>query len=130
MVVSDIANPVFFGMIRGAEREAVQQGFTLTIVETQESEEGEQRDIARLEAVVDGFILSSSRMSDGAIRSLARRKPVVVLNRTVGEVASVVSDNVHAIKKATEHLVGLEHRSICYLGGPEASYATGCGGVA
>jgi len=50
---------------------------------------------------------------------------VVVLNRTVGEVASVVSDNVRAIKKATEHLIGLRHASICYLGGPEASYANG-----
>ena len=79
---------------------------------------------ARLEATVDGFILASSRLPDQAIRSLAKRKPVVVLNRAVGEVASVVSDNVRAIKKATEHLVELGHTSICYLAGPEASYAS------
>ena len=57
-------------------------------------------------------------MSDAAIRSLAKRKPVVLLNRMVGEVASVVIDNVQAIKKATEHLIGLGHASICYLAGP------------
>lgn len=125
LVVADIANPVFVGMIRGAEREATQHGLTLAIVETQESQQGEERSIARLEATVDGFILASSRMSDQAIRSLAKRKSVVVLNRTVREVASVVSDNVHAIKKATEHLIGLKHASICYLAGPEASYANG-----
>ncbi len=105
LIVADIANPVFVGMIRGAEREAAQHGLTLAIIETQESVEGEQRAISRLEATVDGFILASSRLPDATIRALAKRKPVVVLNRTVGEVASVVSDNVRAIKKATEHLV-------------------------
>ncbi|GAA2112285.1 LacI family DNA-binding transcriptional regulator [Microlunatus panaciterrae] len=125
LIVADIANPVFIGMIRGAEREAAQHALTLAIIETQESKEGEQRAIARLEATVDGFILASSRLSDQMIRALAKRKPVVVLNRTVGEVPSVVSDNVQAIKKATEHLVELKHTSICYLAGPEASYANG-----
>jgi DNA-binding LacI/PurR family transcriptional regulator len=125
LVLADIANPVFVGMIRGAEREATQHGLTLAIIETQESQEGEERAISRLEATVDGFVLASSRMSDQVIRALAKRKSVVVLNRTVGEVASVVSDNVRAIKKATEHLIGLQHASICYLAGPEASFANG-----
>ncbi len=35
----------------------------------------------------------------------------------------MVIDNVHAIKKATEHLTGLGHRSICYIAGPEASWS-------
>ncbi len=125
LIVADIANPVFVGMIRGAEREAGQHGLTLAIVESQESQEGEERAISRLEPTVDGFVLASSRLPDQAIRTLAKRKSVVVLNRVVGEVASVVSDNVRAIKKATEHLVGLGHHSICYLAGPEASYANG-----
>ena len=125
IIVADIANPVFVGMIRGAEREASEHGLTLAIIESQESPDGEQRAIARLEPTVDGFILASSRLSDQAIRALAKRKPVVVLNRSVGEVASVISDNVRAIKKATEHLVELQHTSICYLAGPEASYASG-----
>ena len=125
VIVADIANPVFVGMIRGAEREAAQHGLTLAIVETQESQEGEERAISRLEATVDGFILASSRLSDQTIRALAKRKSVVVLNRTVGEVASVASDNVRATKKATEHLIELRHSSICYLAGPEASFANG-----
>lgn len=125
VIVADIGNPVFVGMIRGAEREAAQHGLTLAIVETQESPEGEERAIARLEATVDGFILASSRLPDQAIRALAKRTSVVVLNRTVAEVASVASDNVRATKKATEHLIELRHASICYLAGPEASYANG-----
>ena len=46
-------------------------------------------------------------------------------NRVVSEVPSVVVDNVHAIKKATEHLAGLGHVSVSYLAGPEASWADG-----
>lgn len=125
MIVADIANPVFVGMIRGADREALAHDLTLLVVETQESEEAERRAVARLTSMVDGMILSSSRMSVAAIRALAKRTPLVVLNRTVSEVASVVSDNVNAIKKATEHLAGFGHRSVCYLAGPDASWADG-----
>jgi LacI family transcriptional regulator len=125
LIVADLGNPVFVGMIRGAERAAAAQGITLAVIETQESHEAEQRAVERMAATVDGFILSSSRMSDTSIRALAKHKPVVVLNRTVGEVASVVSDNVTAIKKAAEHLIAFGHSRICYLAGPEASFADG-----
>ncbi len=125
MVVADIANPVFFGMIRGAERAANELGFTLLVVETQESERAERAALDRLIPVVDGAILSSSRMSDATIRSLAKRKPVVLLNRMVSEVPAVLTDQVHAIKKATEHLTELGHTSIAYLAGPPASWADG-----
>ncbi len=125
ILVADIANPVFFGLIRGAEQTATELGFTTLIVETQESEPAERSALDRLIPVVDGAILSSSRMPDAAIRSAAKRKPLVMINRVVSEVPSVISDNVHAIKKAAEHLVGLGHTSICYLAGPEASWADG-----
>ncbi|TXR56984.1 LacI family DNA-binding transcriptional regulator [Quadrisphaera setariae] len=125
VVVADIANPVFVGVVRGAERAADQHDLTLAVVETQESEAVEQRALARLEATVDGFVLASSRLTDQAIRAVAKRRAVVVLNRTVGSVPSVVSDNGRAITQAAEHLVGLGHTSIAYLAGPEASYADG-----
>ncbi len=125
MIVADIANPVFFGMIRGAERAALEHGYTLLVVETQESEQAEQAAADRLVGATDGIILSSSRMADAVIRGLAKQRPVVTLNRSVGEVTSVLADNVHVVKKATEYLVELGHRSICYLAGPEASWADG-----
>lgn len=125
ILVADIANPVFFGIIRGAERAATGGGFTLLVVETQESERVEKNAVDRLVPLVDGIILGASRMSDGAVRALAKRKAVVLVNRMVAEVASVNNDNVHAIKKAAEHLAELGHTSIGYLAGPEASWADG-----
>ncbi len=125
MVVADITNPVFFGMIRGAERTAVHAGYTMILVETQESEESERALLERVLPVVDGAILTSSRMSDASIRAVAKQAPLVVLNRLVDQVPSVASDNVKAVKKAVEHLAGAGHRSLSYLAGPEASWADG-----
>jgi DNA-binding LacI/PurR family transcriptional regulator len=125
ILVADIANPVFFGIIRGAERAANELGFTNLIVETQETERIERDALNRLIPVVDGVVLSASRMSDAAIREVAKRKPLVLLNRVVSEVPSVISDNVHAIKKASEYLTALGHSTITYLAGPEASWSDG-----
>jgi LacI family transcriptional regulator len=125
MVVADITNPVFFGMIRGAERTAVHAGYTMVLVETQESEDFERALLSRVLPSVDGAILTSSRLSDSAIRLVAKTAPLVVLNRLVDQVPSVASDNVRAVKKAVEHLVEAGHRSLSYLAGPDASWANG-----
>lgn len=125
MVVADITNPVFHGMIRGAERTAAHAGYTLLVVETQESEQVERTALGRVLPSVDGIVLTSSRMSDSGIRAVAKRTPTVVLNRMVGQVASVATDNVRAVKQAAEHLGGAGHRTITYLPGPEASWADG-----
>ncbi|WP_375422992.1 LacI family DNA-binding transcriptional regulator [uncultured Friedmanniella sp.] len=125
MVVADIGNPVFIGMIRGAERTAAHAGYTLMIIETQESEQAERDALTRVLPAADGTILTSSRMTDGAIRDVAKQKPLVVLNRTVSQVPSVTSDNVRAVKRASEHLAAAGIESISYLAGPEASWADG-----
>ena len=98
VVVADIANPVFFGMIRGAERAAQDRGFTCCCWRPRSRSRPKASRVGSADTQVDGEILSSSRMSDAAIRSLAKRMPIVLLNRIVSEVASVVSDNVKAIK--------------------------------
>jgi LacI family transcriptional regulator len=125
MFVADIANPVFVGLIRGAERASEEHDTTLLLIESQESEAAEQAAVSRLATLVDGIILTSSRLTDRAIRSAAKNVPLVALNRAVPDVASVSCDHVHALKKAVEHLAGLGHREISYLSGPEASWADG-----
>ena len=125
VVVADITNPVYFGMIRGAERTAAHAGYSTMIVETQESEATEREALARVQPIVDGIVLTSSRMGDGTIREIAKRGPLVVLNRIVGQVPSVTSDNIHAIKRAAEHLAEAGVDAITYLAGPDASWSNG-----
>src|SRR5215207_9450581 len=125
MIVADINNPVFHGMVRGAERTAAHDGYTVLVVETQESGAAEQSAVQRVLSSVDGIILTSSRMSDSAIRAFAKQRPLVVMNRVVDQVASVANDNVEAIKQAVEHLADSGVGAITYLAGPEASWADG-----
>ncbi|MFT4165926.1 MAG: LacI family DNA-binding transcriptional regulator [Microlunatus sp.] len=125
MVVADITNPVFYGMIRGAERTARHEGYELLLVETQESREVEQSLLERLGSVADGIILTSSRLSDTQILAVTKKVPLVVLNRLVHQVPSVVTDNRQATTRAAGHLAGLGHRRITYLAGPEASWVDG-----
>lgn len=125
MLVPDITNPVFFGMIRGAERTAEAAGYTLLLVESQESITAERDILKRLLPAVDGVLLSGSRLSDGEVRKAAKQRPTVLLNRRVDQVASVLSDNLRAVKRAAEHLGALGHTAITYLAGPETSYADG-----
>jgi DNA-binding LacI/PurR family transcriptional regulator len=125
MVLADITNPVFYPMIRAAGRTAVHAGYTMVLVETQESEATERTVLNRILPTVDGIILTSSRMSDRSIRKLAKNTPIVVLNRLVDQVPSVASDYLAASKLVVEHLVGAGHRTVTYLAGPEASWADG-----
>lgn len=125
MVVADITNPVFYGMIRGAERTARHEGYELLLVETQESRTVEQSLLERLGPVADGIILTSSRLSDAQLLAVTKKVPLVVLNRLVTQVPSVATDNLQATAKAAEHLAGLGHRRITYLAGPEASWMNG-----
>ncbi|GAA3613108.1 LacI family DNA-binding transcriptional regulator [Microlunatus ginsengisoli] len=125
MVVADITNPVFHGMIRGAERTAQHAGYQLVLVESQESAGSERAALDRLAPVVDGVVLASSRMTDGQIRAVAKEVPLVVLNRLVDQVPSVAGDDLGAARQLAELLAGHGHRRIAYLAGPEASWADG-----
>ena len=125
VLVSDITNPVFFAIIRGAESVAAEHGFTMVLSDSQESARLEREALDRALTLVDGIVLGSSRMSDSAIRATAQRKPLVILNRVITDVPSVVADNEDGMRQAVEHLAALGHESIVYLSGPEASWTDG-----
>ncbi|HLR94709.1 MAG TPA: LacI family DNA-binding transcriptional regulator [Jiangellaceae bacterium] len=125
MVTADITNPVFFEIIRGADEAASQAGYVMLLADTQESDRRERDSLDRVVSNVDGIVLTSSRMSDSAIRMIAKQKPTIVLNRAVTDVPSVVTDDARGVRRAAEHLGGYGHRAITYIAGPEASWADG-----
>ncbi|MDZ8171172.1 LacI family DNA-binding transcriptional regulator [Microbacterium xanthum] len=124
LLVADITNPVVFGVVRGAEHEAAKAGYTLIVAESQESGETEAEATARLMPSVDGIILASTRLHDGAIRATARRKPTVLINRAIAGVDSVLPDVDKGVGEVIAHLDGLGHRSIAYLAGPDISWVS------
>lgn len=125
MIVADIGNPVFIDVVRGAESACEAAGYTMLLVNGQESATRERRAAAELLSVVDGLILTSPRLSDSGIRVLAKQRPVVILNRMVSGLPSVLTDASRGARRAVEHLGQLGHQKITYLSGPEASWTDG-----
>src|SRR5690625_3332824 len=125
MIVADIGNPVFVDVIRGAEEACDSVGYTMLLVDAQENDTRERRAAEQFLPAVDGLILTSPRLSDSGIRVLAKQRPVVVLNRVVRGLPSVLTDGARGARKAAEHLGRLGHREITYISGPESSWADG-----
>lgn len=122
LLFPDATNPHFFGLIRGAERQASAAGFTLVLCDTQETPELETQHMERLSGAVDGFVLASSRLPGARIRELADGQVLALVNRQVGVIPSVVTDQADDTSHIVEHLASLGHRSIVFLAGPRASW--------
>lgn len=125
VIVSDLANPIYAELVRGAQTAAAEAGYVVLVEDTRESATGEREAAERVLPAVEGLLLTSSRMSDATIRMLAKQKPVVVLNRVLTDVPSVVSDNARGTRRAVEHLGSLGHDAITYVAGPDASWSNG-----
>lgn len=122
MVVSDIANPHYFEMIRGAEMRARVSEYTLLLVNAEESPRVEWEQIQRLSPAVDGFLLAASRLPDENLRQVAAQRPVVLMSRELPDLTSVVLDHVEGCRQIVSHLASLGHRDLVYLAGPRNSW--------
>lgn len=125
LVIADVTNPFHFGIIRGAEEAAADGDYTMVLADSQESATRERALIDRVRPSVEGIVLASPRMSDSAIRMVAKQMPTTVLNRAVPDVPSVVTDVLGGVRRAVRHLSSQGHRTITYLAGPEASWTDG-----
>lgn len=125
LVVSDVTNPFYAEIIRGAESAAAEAGYVLVLMDAQESRRMEHDSLNRSLSVVEGIILAGSRLSDSDIRMMAKQRPLVVLNRDVAGVPGIVPNIPQGTWLAAEHLARHDHRSLTYVAGPEASWADG-----
>lgn len=125
VLLADIANPVFSEVVRGAEEAAADAGYAMVLADTRESAGRERELLDKILQSVDGVVLASPRMSDTAVRQVAKVKPTVVLNREVGGLPSVVVDHARGMRRAAEHLAELGHGQVTYLAGPEAAWPDG-----
>ncbi|MFB9319949.1 LacI family DNA-binding transcriptional regulator [Cryptosporangium minutisporangium] len=125
LVISDVTNPFHNEIIRGAQATAAEAGYTLLLSDAQESSAQERETLERAVAAVDGIVLATSRMPDSSIRTIAKQRPVVLLNRALVDVPCVVTDNPGGARHAAAHLAELGHERVTYLAGPEASWVDG-----
>ncbi len=127
VLVSDITNPFFATLVRGAEDAALAAGYSLIVCNSDEDPQKEDLYIHSLwRRRIDGMLIAPTQ--DGrsrAIHELVRRKlPFVFVDRKAKGVAAdaVLSDNVRGAYLATKHLIERGHRRIgIVLGIPGAT---------
>ncbi|MBP7669705.1 MAG: LacI family DNA-binding transcriptional regulator [Ferrovibrio sp.] len=128
VLVPDIANPVFSPIISGVSESLSAQGYSTIVADVGSDPKRQAALVDELIARrVDGLILATVRRDDAVLRHcLETRLPVVLVNRAdeSGRVPAVVSDDLHGMKLAVDHLVALGHRRIGHIAGP-AHLSTG-----
>ncbi len=120
VVTQAIDSPFYGAALRGIEDTLGAAGYSPLFVSGHWQAEEEARCIEVLRARrVDGLIVLTGRLSDSALRALARQLPVVVTGRTLKapNLVSLDFDDALGARLAAEHLLALGHRRIAFIGG-------------
>ncbi|MHA6765354.1 LacI family DNA-binding transcriptional regulator [Streptacidiphilus sp. PAMC 29251] len=123
VLVSDVTNPFYFGLIRGTQHQLKAAGYANLLIDSENSSELELHLLSKVLQSVDGAILAASRLTGVQLVHLDAQLPLVVINRRVRGVHSVVIDSPFGVVQAAEHLISLGHREIVYMSGPQNSWA-------
>ncbi|WP_226037989.1 LacI family DNA-binding transcriptional regulator [Aquibacillus saliphilus] len=123
LILSDISNPFFSKVARGAEDKAVEMGYSVFMTNTDEDFEKEKNYINRmLSSRVDGVILSpTNNNSIKHIQKLNQHNiPVVLFDRTIdGFVGDhVLGDSYKGSRDLVKHLIDIGHEKIALVNGP------------
>lgn len=123
IVVPDIVNPFFPPLIRGAQQEAWTRSFSVLLGDSNENSAREFHVARELSTQVDGLLLVSSRLAASEIAELRERCEVVLVNRIIKGVSSVVIDTATGVRRAVQHFVETGHRQVHYVSGPAGSWS-------
>lgn len=125
LVVPDISNPYYPGLVRGVEDCASAAGNRVVLCNTDRDPD---KTAAYLDALVksrvDGVIIAGGA-ADTSINARAfqqYRTKAVVVGRHKLAYPSVQIDNVAAAEETTKYLLDLGHERLVFLGGPLSSH--------
>lgn len=122
LIISDITNPFFTAVVRGAEDEAQSAGYSVVLANADEDVAKEARylEVAAAEQMA-GVLLSPASPRQTRIDVLLEQGiPVVTIDRrlTATRVDSVSVNNHHAAREAAQHLIGQGCRRVGLVAGP------------
>lgn len=124
VVICDLENPFFLGMLRGIDFALGQQSFDMLVTNTSYDDERERRTLEMLYSKqVDGVILVPGRGGSEEISFLVDMGiPVVVLDKRLSietEVDVVEASNFQGSKEMMKHLIKIGHKRIGIIAGPQ-----------
>ncbi len=122
LVLTDVTNPFWTTVARGAEDVAGQHGFSVILCNTDEHEAKQNRYLTTLlRKRVDGFLYVPASDNPEPIRKIHQQGiPAVVLDRHIEgvDVDFVRSSSLDGACKLVNYLLDLGHRRIAVLNGP------------
>ena len=123
LMITDISNPFFTSVARGAEDKALQMGYQLLLCNSDENIEKESKYIDMLISTgSDGVLIApASDSSKKNIRKLTKHNiPFVLIDRFIHDLRcdQVLSDNETTTRKLMEHLIEQGHKRIAIINGP------------
>lgn len=120
-VVTQAIDSPFYGVaLRGIEEELGPAGYSPLFMSGHWNAQQEQRCIDVLRSRrVDGIIVLTGRLSDEALRKLAKELPVVVSGRSLKAAGLYALDfkDFEGARLATQHLLDQGHRQIAFITG-------------
>ncbi|KAB7707228.1 LacI family DNA-binding transcriptional regulator [Bacillus aerolatus] len=123
LIITDITNPFFTKVARGAADKANQMGYQLILCNTDEDYEKESDYInALISKRVDGVIIAPT--GDPSIKNLKKliknRIPFTLIDREIEEISCdrVLGDNYEGTKLLLQHLIDYGHKRIAMVHGP------------
>ena len=122
VLVPDLANPVFAPILAGVEAALAEHHYAVLVAHA-------RNDASALELVeglvarrAEGLILATAHARDPVLaRCIELGLPTVLVNRADpdGRLSAVTPDDHEGMRLAVRHLVGLGHRRISHLAGPQ-----------
>jgi LacI family transcriptional regulator len=123
VLAPDIADPGFPPILSGVTETLGTHGYATIVLDVGPDRSRQQELVDRLIARgVDGLVLATVTLNDPVVgHCLAASVPVVLVNRTDlrRKLSAVVTDDEAGMQLAVEHLVGLGHRRIGHIAGPQ-----------
>jgi DNA-binding LacI/PurR family transcriptional regulator len=118
IVAPFLTEPSVVERLRGATRRLAEAGYQVTLFDVQRPEQGESalRSLS-VKGRVDGLLVVSLQPSAAQLERLAAAGiPVVLVDRRADGAPGVFIDDEAGGRLATEHLIGLGHRRIAFVG--------------
>ena len=121
VIISDIQNPFFGSVVRGVEKNTIQDDFTLVLGNSDEDPQREQKLLSMLlEEGVAGVILAPTSSDMSSYNEFCcSGTPFVFIDRRlpIPDVDMVLVDGEAGTEMAVNHLLQLGHTRIGYVGG-------------
>jgi len=115
--VLDITNPHFSSILKGANRVAHAQGYSVLLIDTEETPSRERPALEELSRRVDGMIVSSRMREHEMAWMTGIGKPLVFFGSLADlPLPTVAGDDHGGASMLARHLCMLGHRRIAYLG--------------